>query len=255
MGRMLRMRAWNMGVLPSPFPDQGLEVNGTHWFGDTAQLDYAAYVVGGFRTLESHPFDIDFKQSHLPYYVDNNGHPTVGGRTALTLKLARMSDATLGASGMYGTYDPNNQFAYAILGGDLTFRLDRTNIRFEYLVRRTEFDTSNPARFVYAVPASGGDFVIKHGAYAELEQPMSKDLDLIGRIDGLWRIGNVLQDPTGDTPLRRKSTIVRYTLGTSYALERGLRLKLSTELWQFTDADDEGRSTELGVHVGMVGTF
>ena len=29
MGRMLRMRQWKHGVLPSPFPDNGLEVNGT----------------------------------------------------------------------------------------------------------------------------------------------------------------------------------------------------------------------------------
>jgi hypothetical protein len=255
MGRMLRMRAWGLSVLPSPFPDQGLEIDGTHWFGSTAQLDYAAYLVSGFRTNDQHPVDIDFKQSHLPYYVDNNGHPTGGARLAITYKLGEMSDATLGASGMYGTYDPNNQLSYAILGGDLTFRLERTNVRFEYLVRRTDFDTSNPGRFVYAVPASGGDFVVKHGWYGEIEQPMSKDLDLIGRLDGMYRVGNVLQDPTGDTPLRRRSTVFRYTLGTSYAIERGLRLKLSTELWQWTDKDDTGRDADVGVHVGMVGTF
>ena len=28
MGRMLRMRQWNLGVLPSPFPDNGLEIDG-----------------------------------------------------------------------------------------------------------------------------------------------------------------------------------------------------------------------------------
>ena len=41
MGRMLRRTEWNGGVLPSPFPDNGAEVNGTHWFGSSAQLDYA----------------------------------------------------------------------------------------------------------------------------------------------------------------------------------------------------------------------
>ncbi|HEX8789807.1 MAG TPA: hypothetical protein VF765_02565, partial [Polyangiaceae bacterium] len=28
MGRMLRLRTWNLGVLPSPFPDNGLEIDG-----------------------------------------------------------------------------------------------------------------------------------------------------------------------------------------------------------------------------------
>ena len=51
MGRMLRLRTWNMGVLPSPFPDNGLEINGTHWFGNSTQLDYAVYAVEGFKTI------------------------------------------------------------------------------------------------------------------------------------------------------------------------------------------------------------
>ena len=34
MGRMLRLREWNMGVLPAPYVDQGIEINGTHWFGE-----------------------------------------------------------------------------------------------------------------------------------------------------------------------------------------------------------------------------
>src|SRR4051794_8288457 len=46
MGRMLRMRDWNLGVLPSPFPDNGLEVNGTTWLApNSLQLDYALYAV------------------------------------------------------------------------------------------------------------------------------------------------------------------------------------------------------------------
>jgi len=36
MGRMLRMNEWNLGVLPSPFPDNGVEIDGTHWFGERA---------------------------------------------------------------------------------------------------------------------------------------------------------------------------------------------------------------------------
>ena len=84
---------------------------------------------------------------------------------------------------MRGTYDPANDYSYTIVGGDLGFRLNRTNLRFEYLVRRQEFDTSDPRSLKYDVVANG-DFVVKHGAYAELETPLSEQVDLIARADG-----------------------------------------------------------------------
>jgi hypothetical protein len=255
MGRMLRLRAWNLGVLPSPFPDTGIEVDGTHWFGDSAQLDYAAYAVQGFRSADPHPLDIDFIQSRQLYYVDNNARPTVGARVALTTKLDALSDFTVGASGMYGTYDINNTLSYAILGADFVLRIVRTNFRVEYLVRRTEFDTSDPARLALTVAPTNGNFFVKHGAYVEVEQPLSPRVDLIGRVDGMLRVGNFAADPTGETPLSARSSVVRYTLGTTYAFERGFRLKTSTELWQFSDADDSGRKIDVGIHVAFVGTY
>src|ERR1041385_6381069 len=66
MGRMLRMRTWNMGVLPSPFPDNGIEISGTHWFGDSTQLDYAVYAVEGFKSEDPHPRDLEFVLSRTP---------------------------------------------------------------------------------------------------------------------------------------------------------------------------------------------
>src|SRR5262249_41691156 len=145
------------------FSDNGVEVNGTHWFGEGAQLDYAAYAVSGFKG-DATALDIDFLQSRSGnlYYVDDNARPTFGARSALTLRLGPTTDMTVGASGMYGTYDPNNQLSYAIFGADLTFRIDRTNVRFEYLARRQQFDTSNKERFKYVVI---DDFFMKHGAY------------------------------------------------------------------------------------------
>jgi hypothetical protein len=252
MGRMLRLRTWNMGVLPSPFPDNGLEINGTHWFGESVQLDYAAYVVSGFKG-DSSSLDLDFIQSRTGnvYYVDNNARPSFGGRAALTFKLSSTSDATLGASGLYGTFDPKNELAYAIIGGDLTFRIDRTNIRLEYLARRQEFDVSERAKFKFLVPEKDGDFFVKHGAYVELEQPITKDVDLIGRVDGMFRVGN----SAAASDLKRKSFVIRETLGTSIALERGLRLKVSTELWQFSEPDPTGHDLDLGFHVAGVGAF
>lgn len=251
MGRMLRLRSWNMGVLPSPFPDNGVEVNGTHWFGEDVQVDYAAYAVSGFKG-DANGLDLDFLQSRNGnlYYVDNNARPTFGGRAALTWKLGSKSDVTLGASGMYGTFDPNNQLSYLIFGSDLTFRIDRTNIRFEYLARRQQFDISDKTRFKYVV-VDNGNFFMKHGAYAEIEHPLSKDVDIIGRVDGLYRVGNV----AATSDLRRLSNVVRYTLGTGVNVERGLRLKLSTELYQFSDADPTGHKIDVGIHMAAVGTF
>ncbi|MCL2450526.1 MAG: hypothetical protein FWD17_16380, partial [Polyangiaceae bacterium] len=191
MGRMLRMRDWNLGVLPSPFPDCGVEVNGTHWFGDSVTLDYAFYAVSGFKG-DSNQLDLDFVQSRAGslYYVDNNSTPAGGARLALNAKLGAYADVTLGASGMFGTYDPANRLTYAIAGADLSLRINRTNLRAEWLARRQQFDVSDPTLFKYAI-ARNGDFFVKHGAYVEFEQPLTAELDLILRADGMLRLGNV----------------------------------------------------------------
>jgi hypothetical protein len=253
MGRMLRMQTWGLGVLPSPFPDNGVEIDGTHWFGDGTQLDYAAYAVAGFRTSTTHPLDIDFALSHSIYYVDDNAMPAGGGRLALTQKLGELSDLTIGASGMYGTYDPNNAFAYRILGADISLRVKLTAIRLEYLVRRTDIDTSQPT--LLALPASTSPYVDKHGAYLEVEQPLTSALDLVLRADGLLRIGNFAANAAEQVPLSQRSWVARYTVGMNYAFERAFRLKLSTELWQFSNADDDGHTLAVGTHVAFVAAF
>jgi hypothetical protein len=251
MGRMLRVGSWNNGVLPSPFPDNGVEVNGTHWFGDDVELDYAVYAVSGFKQNGPYPSDFNFQASHVPYYVDNNSRPSVGSRIALTVKLGERSDATVGASVMGGTYDKQGQLAYVIAGGDATLRIERTTLRMEYLVRRQKFDTSSPALFKYAVPAVDGSFFAKHGAFVELEQPLTHDLDVIARLDALYRAGNV--PVTSD--LSSSAWVARGTLGVAFAVERNLRFKASAELWQFKDRVDDVRRAEWSFHLGAVGTF
>jgi hypothetical protein len=250
MGRMLRRTDWNEGVLPSPFPDNGIEVNGTHWFGEKAQLDYAAYLVSGFKASEN-ALDLDFVQSRSTYYVDNNSRPTGGGRASLTLALSKTSDATLGASGMYGTFDPMNRLTYGIFGGDFSLRLGQTNIRMEYLVRRQEFDTSDPTLFKYPIAPKNGNFFLKHGAYIELEQPVSGRVTMLGRIDGLYRDGNV----AATSELLRRSDVGRATFGSLFTVERGLRVKASTEVYKFSDEDANGRTVEVGFHLAFVGVF
>ena len=253
MGRMLRRGDWKMGVLPAPFPDNGFEVNGTHWFGDSVQFDYAAYAVSGFKAQRDAP-ELDWitSRSGNAYYVDNNGRPTVGGRAALTTKLSNQSDLTFGGSAMYGTYDANNDVWYEILGADITLRIVRTAIRMEYLVRRQSFDTTKQAQFKYLVPAGAQyDYFEKHGAYLEIEQPLSPKVDVILRGDGLYRVGNVQLNQ----PLSQKSSIARMTLGTAYAIEQNLRLKASTEFWAFSDPDSRGHEQEVSFHLSAVATF
>ncbi len=136
-------------------------------------------------------------------------------------------------------------------------------MRFEYLVRRQQFDVTDPDIFKYAVAATGGDFFTKHGAYVEVEQPLTRSFDLLGRVDGMYRSGNVSNVPVGsgneiataDDPLTSSSYVVRETLAVAYALERNLRLKGSVEAWEFSYADGAGRENELSFHLGAVGSF
>jgi hypothetical protein len=267
MGRMLRNNSWGYSILPSPMPDNGFEIDGTHWFGKRAQLDYAAYAVAGFRTNNTgsdpvdpigkdglpHAVDLDFPESHSAssFYVDNNARPTGGGRIALTTKPNEVSDLTFGASGMAGTYDDRNKLVYVILGGDISYRVHRTNIRAEYLMRRTQFDTTDPTLFKYAIAPSDGNYFTKQGGYLEVEQPVIRDLDVIVRGDGMLRTGNVLATST----LTSSAWMVRETLGLAYGIERNLRLKVSGEYYQFSGADQAGNKQDLAIHTGVVGTF
>jgi len=259
MGRMLRRTEWNGGVLPSPFPDNGAEVNGTHWFGSSAQLDYAGYVIAGFRNTDPNALDINFALSHQfpgSYYVDNNARPAGGARVALTLKPSGSSDLTLGTSGMGGTYNNDNSLSYIILGGDASLRIHHTNLRAEYLVRRTEFSVENPALLKYAVAPDQGNYFLKHGAYLELEQPVIHDLDAVARVDGLVRVGNV----AAASDLTNRAWMVRETLGLAYSIERNLRLKGSVEYYQFsqggsTTLGSSGNLEDVAVHLGVTGTF
>ena len=167
----------------------------------------------------------------------------------MTTRFSQFRDMTVGVSGMYGTFDPKNNLTYAILGADLAFRFNRTNLRFEYLVRREELDLSDPTRYKYDV--ANGNYFLKHGGYAELELPVTSSLDMVGRFDFLYRSGNVLVT----SPLSARSGVLRYTLGTAYTLERGYRVKLSGEAYSFSDVGPTDHHTALSAHVGIVGSF
>lgn len=249
MGRMLRMREYNLGVLPAPYVDQGVEVNGTHWFDEVVQFDYAAYVIGGLRSGQDDA-DINWIALRSTYYVDNNSEPAVGSRFALTFDASDEVIVTLGASGMVGHADPEREQKYVILGVDLYARLGIVDVRAEYLVRRQEMPVGDDPdeRFRYG-PGSDGkydDYFLKDGFYVESNLPLFTRLELVGRFDGLRRIGNVL----ANSSLRRRSVILRYTAGLNIVFDGSVRLKLSSEYYDFSDFEDE-----ITGNLGMVAAF
>jgi hypothetical protein len=250
MGRMLRFSEWNMGILPSPWVDNGVELSGAHYFTDDVRLDYAAYAVAGPRAgADATDFDYKLSRSGDAYYVDNNSRPSVGANAALNIVAGRTT-ITAGASGMTGTYDPDNKLSYQIAGAHLVLQFSRVFLRAEYLARRTQMSLGdNPAeRFKYGPGKDGryDPYTLKQGFYTELELPASDRLDVILRWDGLRRQGNVLRT----SELRSDSAILRYTAGISVKVRGATRVKLSGEAYDFSDFSDE-----IAIHLAVTGTL
>jgi len=250
MGRMLRLTEFNEGVLPAPWVDNGVEVNGTHFFGKSVQVDYAAYAISGPRA-GADPLDFDFKQSRSgeAYYIDNNSRPVLGGQVVASV-ITNNTTWSVGASAMRGTYDPERKLPFSIYGAHVIARVGDVFLRAEYLTRKYKMSLGEDPtqRFRYG-PGSNGMFdpvVVKDGGYAELEVPAGARLTLIVREDGLRRRGNVSQS----SMLRSDSAVIRHTAGAAIVLRQSLRLKLSYEYYDFSDFEDESV-----VHVGIAGPF
>ena len=154
-----------------------------------------------------------------------------------------------GASGMFGTYDPDNKLYFFVGGADLVLRLNSIFFRTEYLIRRTEFDLGpSPATTFRYGPGKDGtydNFFVKDGFYSEIEAPAGR-FDLVARVDGLRRRGNV---PIA-SPLRSTSEVIRYTAAVTYRIWQALRIKLSYEFYDFSDFSDDSV-----VHLGLAGPF
>jgi hypothetical protein len=239
MGRMLRLKEFGNGVLPSPYVDQGVEVNGTHWFGDAVQLDYAVHAVGGLRAGQA-DLDVDFISMRSTYYIDNNSEPALGGRLSLTLNMTDDVLLTFGGSGTWGHLDPKRQHTYWVAGADVYLRVYSFDLHAEYLIRRTEFDVgSSPDTTFRYGPGKDGrydNFFLKDGFYVEGNLPLNPHLELVARFDGLRRIGNL----SVNSALKSKnSAVLRYTAGVNVILQGSVRLKLTGEYYDFTDFDDE----------------
>lgn len=250
MGRMLRIQEFNEGVLPAPWVDNGIEVNGTHFFGKHLQVDYAAYAISGPRA-GADPLDFDFKMSRSgeAYYIDNNSRPVVGGQLVASV-ITDNTTWSAGVSEMRGTYDPEHRLPFSIHAAHFIARIGDVFFRAEYLTRRHKMSLGETPmeRFRYGPGATGtfDPYVVKDGGYVELEMPLGNRLTLIGREDGLRRRGNVSATST----MRSDSALIRHTVGTAIVLRQSLRLKLSYEYYDFSDFDDESV-----IHVGIAGPF
>jgi len=250
MGRMVRLTDWNEGVLPAPWVDNGVEVNGTQYVGDHFQADYAAYAISGPRA-GGEPTDFDFRLSRSgeAYYVDNNSRPVLGGQLVASF-LGDRTTFALGASAMRGTYDPDHRLPFAIAAAHAVLRVGDVFFRAEYLTRRTRMALgSDPGAVFKYGPGPDGTFdpyVVKDGGYLELEVPLGDRLTGVLREDGLRRRGNVL----ATSELRKDSAILRHTAALAVLLHASLRLKLSYEYCDFSDFDDEHI-----IHAGIAGPF
>ena len=249
MGRMIRYQEWNEGVLPAPWVDNGVEIDGVKFFGSN-QLDYAVYAIGGPKgTANGNDFDYTLSHSGAAFYVDNNSQPSVGGRVALTLRLGDATTFAFGSSGMAGHYDPAAKLSFWVAGADAVLAVSGVFLRAEYLVRRTEIAVGDDpvTRLKYGPGPDGvyDDHVLKDGFYTEAEIPLGR-VDLVARWDGLRRFGNVV----ATSPLRSKSVLLRYTLAAAVRLVSSIRLKASVEEYDFSDFPDE-----LALHLGVAGSF
>jgi len=250
MGRMLRGDDFNWGVLPAPWVDNGVELNGTHFFGEHFQLAYAAFGVGGPRAATD-PADFDFRQSRSgeAYYIDNNSRPVFGGQVVAGFVRGGLT-GNLGASVMRGTYDPEHTQKFAIYGAHFGLRYRDLSLRLEYLTRKTKMALGDDPESLFKYgPGSDGTFdpyMTKDGAYAELEIPLHSRLTLVLREDGLRRRGNVLRT----SALRSDSVLVRHTAGVAIGIGQSIRIKLSVERYDFSDFEDESV-----IHAGIAGPF
>ena len=250
MGRMLRQREWNEGVLPAPWVDNGVELLGTR-FVEGGRVDYAAYILSGPKGTAG-ASDLDFISSRDPaqYYTDNNSQPVIGARLSGAIELDNEGHAiNLGASVMAGHYDPGRDLSFLIAGADASVNLAGVIVRAEYLARRTEVAIGNnpAARWKYGPGRDGryDDDFVKHGFSTEAEVPIGR-VDAFARFDGLLRYGNVL----AGSPLSSSARLLRYTAGAAIRLSANIRLKASAELYQFNDLGND-----VALHLAVATPF
>ncbi len=223
MGDMLRYTPseFNLGVLPTPYSDNGVEVFGSLSPGAGLQLDYTVYAVKGLVGQN----DLDWVDSRR--FQDGNRTPALGARV-----VASRGDFSLGASFGGGYYDPRDRLAYLIAGLEAYGRVGRVTVRAKAIGRRTDFDPDAPGyRFEIVDP-----FFLKLGWYAQLDVDALEWLTLIYRADGLHRFGMPLPGSSVSEP---RAGILRNTAALLLRTRSGFVVKLGYELWLFNGVSFE----------------
>jgi hypothetical protein len=236
MGDMLYygIDAFNLGIVPTPYSDDGLEVFGSTWIAERLLVDYTAYAVKGFAGQN----DLDFAASRR--FRDNNSSPAFGGRL-----VASAGPISIGGSAAAGTYDRADELWYYVFGGELYARWGRLVLRGEYIVRRTDIDrTATGYKFVIKEP-----YFLKTGYYGQLDWNLTEWLTLIYRVDGLRRSGIPLPGSLIDNDL---AEILRNTGALALRPWGGFLVKGGYERWTFSGVPFPDQNV---VRVGIVYSY
>ena len=243
MGRMVygEKAAFNLGVLPMPYVDNGVLVYGQKFLGPV-QAWYGVYGTGGLRGSN----DIEWTSMRALYYTDSNRLPAGGGRLSFTYAAGTeglLKDSTVGFSFTAGRYDRDAVLGYAVWGADATVGVGPVTLRGEYAWRRT--DLSPAATYAFETPDL---WLRKDGFYVEAEAPVATDLAGVVRYDALRRTGVPL--PGAAKGLSQDSVIDRTTFGLVYTPATSLYAKLGYEYWRSNDFP-----AFHSIHLGFGGAF
>jgi len=224
MGNMVRQQEFNLGVLPSPYIDNGASV-GLNLDMGIAGMTLEAMVLKGFKGTGE---DIDFLKSRE--YFDNNGEPGFGARLEFSVPLLTLNFAYL-----WGNYDTEARRSYQFASANLRLVLGPVTLEGEFAWRQTQYTRAGSP--------GGEDQWWKYGWWAQVDWQVFDGLHLTGVLDALYVKDIYLADfgPTSNAAVAltdNNNRIVRAILGVSYTAWGGVLIRLNAEFWDFSDFND-----------------
>ena len=232
MGGMVQEKAFNMGIVPAPFIDNGAAMNGKFWITKTTELSVEVGVVRGLKGFTT---DVDYVVTREP--KDSNGEPAVAGRVLVTA-----DPITAGASATWGRYDPDAELDYVMASVELQVRLGAFNLRLEGVLRDTDYFT----------PTQSIETSRRTAYVIQVDGPIADGLRGFVLHDAM-KVDNIFLGPAGPanaaSPLTTddSNTITRFAGGVVYSLRPGLTIKGSVEYWDPSDFEKA-----IVLHVGVV---
>jgi hypothetical protein len=240
MGGMVQQERFNMGIVPTPFIDNGAGMTGTFWVSKSAKVSVETAVVRGLKGFSA---DIDFETTRD--FADNNGEPAVAARVLFTA-----DPVTTGASVAWGRYDVESDLDYVMGSVELQIRFGDWSLRLEGIVRETDYFT--PDAF-----SPGRDLeTSRRSAYiVQVDGPVAEGWRAFVLHDYM-RVEDIFLSPGGpiavSSPLTTddSNSILRVAGGVVYSLRAGFQIKGSVEYW---DPSDFERAIVL--HLGVVAEY